>query len=296
MGRELRRVPLDFDWPLNKPYEGFINPLYCASGCSACGGTGYSDHARHLTNLWYGYVPFQPADFGSVPFLPTDEPIRRRALYNVKSAPHLYGTSEGAIVREATRLCRLFNGQWSHHLNERDVAALVAADRLWDLTRDHGPKGWGERHGRVPTPREVNLWSISGFGHDSINKSVVVRARCEREGQPELCAQCAGAGEFWPSEEAKAAYDAWEPTDPPTGPGYQIWETVSEGSPISPVFETPAALAAHMATTKWGADKGRSAETWLAFIEGPGWAPSMVASRAAGIQSGVDAVVDAGRK
>lgn len=32
-------------------------------------------------------------------------------------------------------------------------------------------------------------------------------------------------------------------TDPPVGNGYQLWETTSEGSPISPVFATPEELA-----------------------------------------------------
>ena len=26
MGREIKRVPLDFDWPLDKPWKGFVNP------------------------------------------------------------------------------------------------------------------------------------------------------------------------------------------------------------------------------------------------------------------------------
>jgi hypothetical protein len=41
MGRELRRVPLDFDWPINKTWEGFLNPHYVAKKCEACAGTGY---------------------------------------------------------------------------------------------------------------------------------------------------------------------------------------------------------------------------------------------------------------
>lgn len=34
-----------------------------------------------------------------------------------------------------------------------------------------------------------------------------------------------------------------EPHDPPTGLGYQLWETTTEGSPQSPVFATLDALA-----------------------------------------------------
>lgn len=32
--------------------------------------------------------------------------------------------------------------------------------------------------------------------------------------------------------------------DPPAGPGYQLWETTTEGSPMSPVFATLDELAA----------------------------------------------------
>ena len=34
-----------------------------------------------------------------------------------------------------------------------------------------------------------------------------------------------------------------EALEPPTGPGYQLWENTSEGSPMSPVFETKEQLA-----------------------------------------------------
>lgn len=38
-------------------------------------------------------------------------------------------------------------------------------------------------------------------------------------------------------------YDKWECDEPPTGEGYQLWETTSEGSPTSPVFESAEELA-----------------------------------------------------
>lgn len=34
--------------------------------------------------------------------------------------------------------------------------------------------------------------------------------------------------------------------DPPSGEGYQMWETTSEGSPITPVFEDPDELVKHI--------------------------------------------------
>jgi hypothetical protein len=54
---------------------------------------------------------------------------------------------------------------------------------------------------------------------------------------------------------------------PPEGDGYQVWETVSEGSPIGPVFATASACV------EWLVQQGYSKEGAEAFIES-GWAPS----------------------
>lgn len=53
MGRQVRRVPLDFDWPLNKPWDGFVNPHYgpcpdptCRVGLSPAGQWLASERQR----------------------------------------------------------------------------------------------------------------------------------------------------------------------------------------------------------------------------------------------------------
>jgi hypothetical protein len=79
--------------------------------------------------------------------------------------------------------------------------------------------------------------------------------------------------------------------DPQFTPGawFQMWQTVS-GKPYTPAFETAEELARWCADHPWGMEVGSPVpyETWLRFIHGPGWAPSMVMD-ANGIQSGVDA-------
>lgn len=68
-----------------------------------------------------------------------------------------------------------------------------------------------------------------------------------------------------------------------------MYEDTSEGTPISPAFETPEELA------RWLADNGASAmgsstasyEQWLAMCR-QGWAPSMVFDRQHGLRSGVE--------
>lgn len=72
-----------------------------------------------------------------------------------------------------------------------------------------------------------------------------------------------------------------------------MYEDTSEGTPISPAFETPEELA------RWLADTGASAfadmtatyEQWLAMIQ-RGWAPSAVAITGKPLQSGVEALAD----
>lgn len=292
MGRELRRVAMDFDWPENKVWKGFLNPFPSAAPCQTCSGSGLAIAVRRLTDRWYGNAPFRPEENGSAPFTPEDQQIRLFAERNVSSAPGFYGRDSGAIDRETVRLCDLFNGQWSHHLNAEDVAALIASNRLIEFTHTFDPVNrWQLKVPiYIPTPLEVNIWSISGMGHDFINQLVCIKAVCERRGVAYSCASCEGEGEHWPNAEAKEAYEEWECTDPPTGDGYQIWETVSEGSPISPVFATPDELARHMAGTRWGADGGTPYETWLSFINGPGWAPSMIGTPG-NMKTGVEGIV-----
>lgn len=288
MGRQIRRVPLDFDWPPNEVYEGFLMPdrLY-GNDCPDC-ESGYSPQAQNLYDLWYGKIPFDPASTGSTPWRYDSPAVRAFAERNVANAPDYYGSGEAAIVREAQRLADHFNSGWMHHLSQEDVDALVAGRRLHDFTHTHGPDGWQKIEPPVtPTAEQVNEWSLRGFGHDGINASVVIRARCEREGVDDTCPTCKGHAsiEAYPGQRAEA--EAWEPSEPPEGVGWQLWETVSEGSPISPVFATADELAAWMSDP----ERGRNwvpPEVAAKFIA-DGWAPSFVSSAAThGLVSGVE--------
>src|SRR5690606_25679196 len=77
---------------------------------------------------------------------------------------------------------------------------------------------------------------------------------------------------FWEWEGAPPDEEYYRPkwTEPATC--YQVYETVSEGTPVSPVFETLDELVA------WLVEKGYSPEAARAFAE-TGWAPSLVVHR-----------------
>lgn len=284
MGREIKRVPLDFKWPKDKVWEGYLNPHYegHCTNCVHCEGRGDSPEGKALHDLWYGYIPFHPISNGSMPFTHETPEVRAFAERNCTRSSDFYGNKEEDIVREAKRLAEVFNRSWSHHLNQDDV------DALWDAERIQH-RGFKSR----PKARELNLAYLHGIGHDSINSFICINARCKKYGFETTCAHCKGDGSVWDSPENKKLAEEWEKQEPPTGEGYQLWEHVSEGSPISPVFSTPEELANWLVTSpnyKWARnDQGTTYEQWLKFIRGPGWAPSFIGS-SAGLQTGVQAV------
>ena len=277
--RELRRVPLDFHWPLNTVWGGYRDPFYTQSEkCDACDGTGESPEYKRLGDEWYGYASFDPAAYGATPITVDHPSIVRLAERNYPSG------SPGIVRAEARRLHDHMRGQWSHHLIQADVDALIEAGRLMDFTHTPrtpeqvaivkakiaaGGNSWLPKpNGYTPTADEVNAWSIGGMGHDSINRWVCVKARAKREGiTSQHCPRCV-EGRIWPSEKIRKQSARWKATKPPTGEGFQLWETCSEGSPVSPVFATLDDLCGYAAAhcTTFASHKA-SAEQWRAMLD-----------------------------
>lgn len=284
------RVPLDFDHPLGVVWPGYLMPpLLKENKCPSC-ELGYSPYGFYLYQRWYGDVPFDPAETGSEPYSAFTPEVRAFAERNVASAPDLYGPGEDVVDREAWRLARLHNGRWSKHLAQADVDALIAEGRLRHFThRFVSGQGWMAIE---PTPavtaEQVNRWSLTGMGHDSISCHIVIMAACTRAGHPYRCRHCDGHGtvQAYPGQREQA--ENWQRTPPPSGQGWQLWEETTEGSPLSPVFATADELA------DWMSDPARG-QAWVPgevaerFIE-KGWAPTLVSSAADGVVSGVQAV------
>lgn len=237
MGREIRRVPLDFDWPLDKPWEGFLLP----------------------ESLW-------------LPDCPTCEgcettPARRWA--------------EAAI----TALLMLAD----------DVREQALGRAMHPYFDDFPSQGWGTRPSQDIVALTAGLAGREpgSFGHDSSDRwkataKVIEAAGLDVESWG-MCETCHGRGhiEAYPGQAAEA--DAWEHDDPPVGDGWQLWQTVSEGSPISPVFATPEELARWMVTpgvSKWAMPTDYA--TALRFVRA-GYAPSLVVMNGQ-VMDGVDFV------
>jgi hypothetical protein len=231
MGREIKRVALDFDWPIGLTWKGYLNP-YSPQECKPCGGSGVNPATKKISDDWYKHLRTDGKD------------------------------------------------GWQHHLEQADVDVLVAANRLMDFTHTWIPEGgWVRREDKYrPTVAEVNAWSRRGMGHDSINQWVCTEAKAKRLGVYGKCSICDGKGHYWCDEKYEKLSEEWARIEPPAGDGWQVWQTVSEGGPVTPVFPTAEALIRHLAEhgDSWDerrGDGGWGMERAAAFV-GFGWAPS----------------------
>jgi hypothetical protein len=244
MGREIKRVPLDFDQPLNETWPGYLSPHWrdCPSPDCFNGSTTAGEWVHKML----------------YPVLMLDEAYLRG---NNKLHPYLR--------EHPLSPTRLREGGDYRSLHDYEPLP-ISADIVEFCTALAGREGSG------------------GFGHDAIDHWQMDKAVLRGAGLPEdffTCKVCKGAAIHPDDVEAS---EAWERTDPPEGEGWQMWETVSEGSPITPVFATAEGLVDHL--VEHGDRPGRggwrreAAESFVAA----GWAPSFIGIEGVGLFRGAE--------
>ncbi len=257
MGRQVRRVPMDFDWPIDKVWEGFLTPDRLQENpCPDCYRVKYKgehqygsgstpaqmwlDGWLHLLGMMAEDISDQARDDGV--------PVTQR-ITGAGGTERMH-----PYLQDLQKICI-----YEHRRPSADITELVGGLL-------------GER-GRV------------SFGYSTDVAMKVSTALKEAAGVPVdwgICPTCQGHGavEAYPGQRGEAEAWAEEDHEPPAGDGWQLWETVSEGSPISPVFETADDLARWMSSDayQWGISRPMPYAAALRFVTGAGWAPSMVAT------------------
>lgn len=209
--RTMKRVPLDFDWPLDKTWGGYLNEHY--RKCPECEGGRTS--AREYLEALVRLILLVGADAHRGEQHPYFLNFPVEVPYGVAS-PDMVELTTGLAGRAPQ------DGPFGGH----DACDLWAATRAIVGAAGLDPKTWG------------------------------------------ICAHCEGQAI---DPEAAEACEDWEPTEPPEGEGWQLWETVSEGSPISPVFATADELADWCVATDGALGPGGAAlpkQRWLAMFAG----------------------------
>jgi hypothetical protein len=145
MSCTLKRVPLDFNWPLRKVWRGFINPYSkLCEECPDCDGHGYSPEAQRFEDEWYGKVEFDPVAYGAKPLTLDHPKIHDLAVRNVNHDPGFFMTHEE---------------RWRECMNRReagvDLMELMGDDDDPDkLIRPRGPLTRIENHRGPAIARE----------------------------------------------------------------------------------------------------------------------------------------------
>lgn len=230
MGREIKRVPVDFDHPVGETWPGYLMPESLrGEPCTAC-------HQRGATPAHQWLV----ACCQMISMLGDDLYAQQQGRPMHPYFDHFYSTARGTRPTP-------------------DIAELIEG-----LT------------GRELHPLSSNGWTIA-------NKVIAAAGLPEKWG---WCTACDGEGRTDKYEGQSAEAEAWVPTEPPAGDGWQVWETVSEGSPISPVFADREGLVDWLCSPAytWGVSTPMSREQAARFVESA-WAPSLVAT-SAGVVAG----------
>jgi len=102
---------------------------------------------------------------------------------------------------------------------DSQAALLLLIKRLADIPDD----------ARIDPLRDVTPWDIT---------SEIIRGAGLDPEHWGYCTLCDGTGV---DPAVRDNYDAWLPTEPPEGPGYQLWDRCIE-APLSPIFDTLQAL------------------------------------------------------
>lgn len=210
MGRELKRVPMDFDWPIGEIWSGYLSPAWRPCPSDDC------ENGSTIAGAYVGAL-------ASLLLLVGSDATEDRS-------PHPY-------------LLEIPSSLAPRRKPGKDAIELST--------------GLAGRAPRGP------------IGHDAIDRWTAARKIAAAAGLPEdwgTCKVCQGHAIHPDDHEAS---EAWEHTDPPEGDGYQLWNTTTEGHPMTPVFATLDELCDHAAehcTTF--ADNRASAEGWRSMLDG----------------------------
>jgi hypothetical protein len=263
VGREIKRVALDFDHPHGEVWSGYVmsDDLY-GPMCVACDGTGESPAWKWVLHFAYGMVAVTKdvlvqEQGGQIPW----------RLQNEADPPTRFRVAK-TLARGAG------HNNWEGELMRADPTWVEFVDGLYT----------------PPRPRMVHDYSGEAFGL----AFALVKAAGLDDTQWWKCRVCPEASGHMDTPEQTAARAAWEPSDPPEGEGWQLWSTTTEGHPISPVFDTAEGLANWMSRNPCGfAGATYEYDMALRWITGPGWSPSAI-DTPGGVVDGITAMSTTG--
>lgn len=292
MGRQLYRVPLDFDAPLDEVWKGYVRPP--VERCGWCRGSGRSSAGRlweEFRRLFLMAAEDSRLKLQKTPLEPYPEGSRDHIVLHSHALsmgprwpwPHLDPVE--TILKAAG-----FDSTWATDVEKNIIRCLAMVDVPETFYRpEYLPRGRACIHPRLAANginwvgdrfyklaealgAEPGLLGYTGECYDmhlAVSRQAgeeIVEEPLSWRDEPwlattwDLCPVCKGEPETETDPD-------WEKEEPPLGDGFQLWTTTSEGSPISPVFETLEELCAWCETNATTfADFRASKERWFEML------------------------------
>lgn len=250
MGRTLKRVPLDFAWPLNKTWDGYVNPEGgpCPEEGKTCFG-GYTAAGKWLESVsrLISMLGEQASQFG--------QPRNPNQIF-----PHPY-------LEEFAQAPRA-------EMPREVIAKIREIPDSQERMRAHMDYAHKNPAKLLPMTPELLAFceALAGRKIDQLcgsevswNIATTLKSAAKVDDKWGECPVCEGHAD---DPAKRAAAEAWTETEPPAGDGFQLWETTSEGSPVSPVFATIEDLCKWCAdnATTFGSCKA-SADEWRQMLD-----------------------------
>lgn len=283
MGREVKRVALDFEWPIDKLWRGYVLPDKlrgkrcpdCEQGQTHLGW--WLDGFAHLIAMLAADVHDRRNGRDMHPWLAEFSRAHGHFEYLIDGTwTHTFEVDHGQSVRRLP----------SRHVVDRpgDEAleffhGIIAKD--FELKRTKGdPTGeypYDEWYAEDKVPSVESV--AAGMGHSSSGNGVgnlrhaIFAVLEDASGKSFVCPTCSGEGVLEEYEGQNAERDAWYEApneEPPSGEGWQLWTTTNEGAPLTPVFESAEALARHCADkgVSWFGYQTATYDQWLRSFVG----------------------------
>ena len=178
MGRTCKRVPLDFSWPMNILWIGYVNP-YKGVDCPYC-ENGYSEKAQKIIEEVY---PWKKGDETYVP-----NPYMKNSRYNPHSKAHHMTQDEVDYFMERR-----------HKIVIEEVQRVMA---------EHFPDA-DKVTPEIFSQLSLMLWD---FIHDLHWQ--MINYHSEKEGWDSSCPHCKGEGVLFLNDEIKRLHEEFQWQEP----------------------------------------------------------------------------------
>lgn len=184
---------------LNECVNFYFSIDRAAEDCKTCGGNGEHPDAQWVSQSFYSHS--SPFKSKTPRELQAEAVLARFGGKSHELLGHEVFPSEELLAKygpEFRAFCEQMRtrGGWNDAITEDEAAALVK-------------EGRAKEGSTAATINAQNTPEARGFGHDGINRWILVNARCARFGIPTECPTCEGHGHVFTAPEATVMLTLW---------------------------------------------------------------------------------------